>query len=268
MQVIYIDTLVCVNLFIDFFILCTTKKVLHINASNLRIIIAAAIGAASSLIILMPIYSAVISAIYKVIISFVITITAFSFADIRRMILRSAVFFSISIALCGVVVLLNRFTSTGRIIIYNDTLYFDISPTVLICATLVCHLTFTIYEKLFTRNNLNCQINTITIHTSDNNIYSFESAIDTGCHLTEHFSGSPVILAEKELMSDIKLPIEKIRYIFFETAAGSTTVKGFRPESIYINNKKLKSECYIGICENKLKGEVKSIMGTELMEAL
>ena len=54
MRTVYIDVLITVNLFIDFFLLLCTKTLLHIHTSIRRLIIGAAFGGSLSLIALLP----------------------------------------------------------------------------------------------------------------------------------------------------------------------------------------------------------------------
>ena len=108
----------------------------------------------------------------------------------------------------------------------------------------------------------------ITFYTADNTCVSFESMVDTGCKLKEPFSGLPVIMAEEELLKSVNISPEKLRIIPFSTASGDGSVYGFKPSQIWINGQMLHSGCYIGICKNKIKGEIKSITGNEISEVI
>lgn len=268
MQVIYLDTLLCVNLFIDFLLLLIIKKALHINTKFRRIIIASAVGSLSSLVAFLPVYSVFLSAIYKILSAILIVWIAFGKTDFRKMCVRFMSFLGFSMILSTAVILMNNLLSTEKLIIYNDVIYFDISPTALLFTTAFIYAVISIYHKMASIHKLRCEIHKITLSTDKIKKLTFESALDTGCNLKEPFSGLPVILTEEVVFDNIGINENKLRVIPYSTAAGSDIILGFKPEHIEIDGRKIEKGCYIGICKDKLKGEIKSIMGTDLLEAI
>jgi len=267
MQTIYIDTLICINLFIDYLILCITKMILHINAKNSRLLLSALFGAITTLTATIPFQSVLLSALLKITYTMIMILIAFGKGDFRKIILRFLMFLGISMILSVSVVAINLIYKPTGVFIYNDQIYLDISPTVLIIATAVTYIIISMYHKLSNRSKLMCRIYKVTISVADNDI-SFESALDTGCNLTEPFSGLPVILTDEVLLCDISVSENKMRAIPYTTAAGSDIIYGFKPECIRIDGKKIHSGCYVGICHKKIHGEVKSILGPRVVEAL
>ena len=268
MKTIYIDTLICVNLFIDFLILSVIKSILHINTKNKRVLFAALLGATSTLIILLPIRSIFLSAIYKISTAIVIIITAFGKATFRNFIIRMLTYLGISMILSTAVLSVNLMWKPVGVYIYNNTLYFDISPTILLLTTGIMYLILNIYHRVTSEHKLDTEVHKITLSVDKTQKVTFESAIDTGCNLREPFSGLPVILTEKEILSDINLSNNKMRIIPYSTISGDDTIFAFKPKYIDIDGKVIHNSCYVALCNGKLKGEIKSIMGPELMEAL
>lgn len=267
MQTIYIDTLLCVNLFIDYVIICTIKMILHINAKGYRLLLAALFGAFTALLVTVPIKSIFISAIIKITTTIGVVLIAYGKGSLRKFTIRLLMYLGISMILSSFVVMLNLLWKPTGVFIYNNELYFDVSPTVLIISTAIIYLAVNLYQRITATQNLKCRIYKVTFTTSKNH-YSIETALDTGCNLIEPFSGMPVILTEKELLQDLDIPKEKLRIIPYHTAAGSDIVYGFKPKTIDIDGKILNTGCYIGICNNKINGEVRSIMGPRITEAL
>lgn len=265
MQTIYVDTLLCVNLFIDYLLLCITKKVLHIQTRTRRLLLSSLVGALSSLIALLPFYSVFLSALWKIAMGIAIVLIAFGKGNFRKICLRFLTFLGLSMVLSSSIVVLNNLWNTNRIIIYNDVIYFDISPLALLITTAVVYTILLIYNKLSSAK-LRCEVHRVTISTDYIRNLTFESAIDTGCNLREPFSGLPVILTEEEVFDDTGIKENKMRVIPFSTISGSDIILGFKPKMVEIDGKKLKNGCYIGICKNKLNGEIKSIMGQDLLE--
>ena len=268
METIYLDTLICVNLFIDYIILCTIKMVLHINTTGRKLITGALLGAISTLTVLLPIKSVLLAAMLKIAITISIMLISFGFCTLRKFVMRSLMFLGISMIISSFVVTVNLIWKPTGVFIYNNELYFDVSPIILIISTAIIYSIVNIYQRLASSQILKCRIYRVTFSLSDKTSYSFETALDTGCNLTEPFSGMPVILTEKKVLENLDVPAEKMRVIPYDTAAGSDFVYGFRPKSIKINGKNLRTGCYIGICNNKINGEVKSIMGPRVTEAL
>ncbi len=268
MQVIYIDTLLCVNLFIDYIILFTIRKFLHINSTLLRLILGSIFAALTTLGVFLPFYTRLFSVFYRLFAAIVTILIAFGFGSIRKLIIRSLAFLLTGMVLCGVVILFELGFDPKKICVYNDSIYFDISPVTLILVTTATYIVLSIFEKMRNQHNIKSRILSITIHTTDCTCMSFKAMVDTGCKLKEPFSGLPVILAEEELLKSVHIPPERMRLIPFSTASGTGSVYGFRPHKLYIDGKIISSGCYIGICKNKLKGEIKSITGTELAEAI
>lgn len=266
--VIYVDTLICVNIILDCLILYSIKRFLHINARSFRIILASLFAGVSTVIVFLPFYSVFISILARLMIGGITVIIAFSFNDIIKFIVRTLSYIGASMLLCGCVILIEVLWDPGGCAVYNDVIYFDISPTLLIITALFIYTVLGIYQRLRNRNKLSCAIKRVKIQIGSDSIITFESAIDTGCNLKEPFSGLPVIIVEKELIDINKLSEHKFRIIPFTTASGSDVIMGFKPEKVYIENKQLYGGCYIALCNNKLRGEIKSIMGNEIWEAI
>ncbi len=266
MEIIYIDTLLCVNLFIDYIILLSVKKTLHINCKHSRIILGAAIGSVSTIAVFLPQYTTCMSIMYRIVTAIIITLAAYGKTTLTRLFIRAGMYFGFSMILCGMILLIELTINPTSISIYNDAVYFDISPVILILSTISAYIIISIYNKIQNKTKLNCSVVKVRIYTNSNNVLCFDSMIDTGCNLKEPFSGLPVILIERQLLKNISLDDTEMRVIPFSTASGEGMVMAFRPQKAYINNNKLESECYIGICDNKLTGEIKSIIGPELAE--
>lgn len=268
MQVIYIDTLICVNLFIDYAILYVIKQLLHIYSRAWRLLPAAVFAGVSTVAVFLPFYTTLFSVIYRFAVAILTVLIAFGYKGIRKLLVRTLSFLGISMLLCGCVLMIELMWDPDGAVIYNDVLYFDISPVALILSTLTAFFALSIYQKLSERHKLSCRIRSVTVYINAEDKLTFESAVDTGCNLKEPFSGLPVIILEKEILGNIQLPQEKMRVIPYTTASGADIFMGFKPYKVCIDGKEIFKGCYIGICNNTLRGEIKSIMGAEISEAI
>lgn len=267
MQTVYVDTLLCVNLFIDYLLLYILRKALRINVKGIRIIFGALLGAVVTLGVFLPFYTRLFSVFYRIITSVAIVITAYGIAKPSVIIIRTLLFLGTSISFSGITTLIWLIFKPDGIVVYNDAVYFDLSPAALILCTLAAFAVLSIYEKLKAKHKPQMKVHKVTV-CYENNSYTFDSLVDTGCNLREPFSGLPVIIAEKELIDISDISDEKLRIVPFETIAGNGFLKAFKPATIDIDGKKLKSGCYIAISEGKLKYETKSIMGSNITEVI
>ena len=224
MTTVYLDVLITVNIFIDFFLILCVKKVLRVRAGLTRMILGSLLGGVLSLV---------------------------------------AVYFVLSFGFCGLMIFVYTSFHPGGMEIFNDTVYFNISPFLLIILTLVCYYTLRLLQRLTKgvcgRSTCNVEIALGGSRTS------FFAAVDTGCTAKEPFSGEYVIFAEEGILRDLRLRDDKIRIIPFESLGGGGIVKGYRADSVIIDGKRLNSGVYLGVCQNILSGEIKALVPSVLL---
>lgn len=267
MQTVYVDTLLCVNLFIDYIMLYALRKVLKINSKSIRLLPASLLAAVLTLGVFLPFYGRVFSVFYRVFSAALTVFAAFGKAKIKTFLLRVAAFIGISISFSGPVTLIWLIFKPQGIVVWGDAVYFDISPVMLILCTLIAFISLSIYERVKSKVKPRVRIHRVTVY-SDKSEYSFSSMVDTGCNLKEPFSGLPVIVAERELIESEDIPKTKLRLVPYKTLSGEGVLKAFKPDRIEIDGKELKSGCFIGISEGKLRNDIKSLMGEEITEGL
>ena len=178
---------------------------------------------------------------------------------------RVAVYFALSFAFCGLMVFVCTTFHPKGMEICNDTVYFNISPFLLIILTLVCYYTTRLLKRLTkgVRGKSTCNIE-ISMGGAET---SFLAAVDTGCTVKEPFSGDYVIIAEEEILRDLHLCNDKMRVIPFESLGGKGFIRGYRLSSLKIDGKESEQDVYLGVCENVLNGEIKALVPYELTES-
>lgn len=262
MRAVYVDVLITVNVFIDFFLILCTKKSLHLNATYKRMILGAVLGGGLSLVALVPKLSFVINIIIDIAGACIIVFTAFGKCSGLLYVKRVVVYFSFSFLFCGIMMFIcSTFKPTGMAII-NDVVYFNISPVVLIMLTLICYYILRLIKK-FAGTDLGGDVRNIEIVADDKKI-CFAAKVDTGCNLREPFSGNLVIVVEKKLLDGFSPSDSKKRIIPFSSLGGSGIIEGFLPKEIKIDGIKYTDNVYVGICENVIKGEVGALIPAEL----
>lgn len=262
MRTVYIDVLITVNIFIDFFLILCTKKFLHIKTSLKRMIFGSIFGGILSLVALFPALHAGVNIIIDIVFAVLIIFITFGKTCLNNFIKRVSVYFSFSFSFCGIMIFIYTAFRPKGMEIYNDVVYFNISPILLIILTLACYYILKLTKRL-TKGV--CGAGTCNVEISINeNVMTFCAKIDTGCNVKEPFSGAYVIFAEKVVINNFEPDDSKSRIIPFESLGGNGIIKGFKPDSIKIDGYEISNDVYIGICDNILKGDVKALIPYEI----
>lgn len=268
MITIYVDVLICVNFFVNYFILLCVKKFLSLNTKNSRLIICAGITSLFSLLIFLPPLSPVISFLLKIICSVATVLISFGYSGKRCFIRHIAVFLLTNIGFCGIILLISGISINKISVVNNDWIYINMSPVVFIFLTLICYFVFRFIQIVTKHKTENDIIHKIKVKKSGC-FWEFFGKTDTGCSLYEPFSGSPVIIADAEVFQKKQTASAFIggdtnncqteknspafRVIPFETLSGEGFLKAFKADEVYIDGKKSEKEIYIAISEGKIK---------------
>lgn len=149
--------------------------------------------------------------------------------------------------------------------VINDTVYFNISPALLIILTLVIYFILFIYRKLFSNTAKSSQIHKVNINYGNSTV-QVNCKYDSGCNVKEPFSGSDVIIIEEAMLKDFNISDNVKRIIPFKSLGGKGIIYGFKPDKIEIDSIPQEKEIYIGICKNLLKTEIKGLIPENLLK--
>lgn len=258
----YIDVLVTVNIFIDYFILLCVKRLLNIYVRSRRLILGSLLGGAFSLIALLPGLPPVLNLPVDLLSAAGIVFVSFGKTDVKTFLKRTAVYFSVSFSFCGIMIFIFTLFKPKGMGIYNDVVYFDISPVLLIILTLLCYYILKLIKR-FTKGETGRQACVVEV-TLAGKTDTFTARVDTGCNLKEPFSGSWVVIAEKEILHNLRPDGDKMRIIPFESLGGNGLLRGYRLDEIKIDGRRAGCEVYLGISEGVLKGNTRAIIPQEL----
>ena len=264
MGTVYIDVLITVNIFIDFFLILCTKTLLHISQKLSRLIFGAVLGGVFSLAALLPRIPFGLNLIFDAALAVPIILVSFGFCSFKLFLKRFIVYFFCSFFFCGIMIFVYTSFKPKSMEIYNDVIYFNISPFLLIILTLVCYYAMKLWGR-FSGSEISKSVCTVRVFDREKQA-EFKALVDSGCHVREPFSGDYVIIAEKELLQELEPPENTMRVIPFESLGGKGIIKGFLPEQIMIDGKPAEQSLYVGICENVLKGDVRAIIPFEAVK--
>lgn len=283
-QVIYIDILAAVSIFVNYFILNATSRFLCLKPKTLRLIIGEILGVIYSLYIFFPEPIPLISFLIKLLMACTITWAVFGIKSFKLFIKALACFYSMSFAFSGLMFFIWCIWKPGGMTINNGVVYFNISPIVLIVSTFIAYIAIEMSGRIIgKRENKNkwCKVNVVFSGKST----AFQAKIDTCNCLREPFSNLPVIVTrqntinplipensaldlrlkgdfKKNIVCDDKL---KIRIIPFRTVSGEGLLPAFRPDFIFSSDG-VKKQAYIAVCSDKiLPKETPALMNPELL---
>jgi len=282
---IYIDILIVVNLFVNYFLLLTTTKLLHISVKRVRLILSAVVGALSSLIILLPQMNFFFSLAVKIPLASILIFIAFGYKTFAVFVRHVLCFFAVNFIYAGVMFAVWYFSSPSGMYYNNGLAYFNVSVLILTLSTICAYLLIIGAKKLF-NNTPNQNLILKTEIEFDGKCVTLDGFVDTGNNLKDIFTGFPVVIAEFDKIKDV-LPINlhdfflfaandnspsdqsldklqnsrfrsKIRMIPYQTINKSGLLAAFKPDRFEINE--TKHDVLIGVKTQKLSSGEYSLL--------
>lgn len=284
-QTIYVDVLLATNIFINYFLLLAVAKFMRVTYKRIRLIAASSLGAAYSLIILLPQLNPWVSLLVKLAMSITIVLVAFKKSSIKMFLRAIACFYLTSFAFAGLMLAAWYFFAPQGMAMKNSVVYFNISPLLLIVTTVVCYIVIRIINRVTGQQEVKDSLCTLTI-TMDGATATCTAKVDTGNSLSEPFSHFPVVVAEYQCIEKIvpeqikNMLTNKIcndnlaeysggfRMVPFHALSGEGVLPAFLPEQLRIHTNKSVIETkqvYVAVFNGKLAaGAFDALLNPEL----
>lgn len=268
-QTIYVDVLVAVNFFINYFLLLASAKFLTVPVKRGRLAAASGLGALFSLSILLPEIPAVLSLLIKLAMSSAIVLSAFGYGGVKRFIRNTAAFYIINFGFAGLMLALWYFFAPQGLMIRNSVVYLNISPVLLILLSVVCYFIISLVNRITGRQmpkELFCRI----VVSCSGAACDCTAKIDTGNSLREPFSNDPVVIVNEDVIGKAVPPEKSLnfRMIPFDVVSGGGVLKAFRPDrlTIYYGKQTIQvSNVYIAVSKTRLGG-CDALMNPDLLQ--
>lgn len=266
-EIIYVDVLVILNLFITLFLLLTTEIFTKETSHRVRLLIGSFLGGIYSLVVFLPEMGVIFNLLTRIIAGGIITYTTFGFKSFKRFIKIFSVFFLSTFLFAGLMIAMWILFKPHGMIINNSTVYFGVSIPVLIVSTAVCYFISFVFATLREKNKPVHTVFDFTLSSFGKTING-RAMLDTGNTITEPFSSFPVVVCTYEFLKEI-LPadgdeffkgnvtqiekihdeelVKKIRIVSFSTVSGGGVLPSFRPEKLYIKNGVQTDKVYIAV---------------------
>ncbi len=243
-MVVYADILVILNLIVDYFLLSASAAILRVKLSVFRQLASAAVGAFSSLYIFAPNFGIFIDVLFRAAVCAVMVLCAFGFGGAKRFFRAAGVLFLVTCGFGGIMTAVwSAFRPKGMTVV-NSVVYFNISPAVLIGASVIAYLIFILLRAILSKTSELAERCEITVTAGENSI-TMEGIVDTGNSIRDYLSGSEVIIADGEFVktllgsdnpvTDIRLK-KRYRILPLSTVSGGGTLDGFRCDSAVITD--------------------------------
>lgn len=238
MQTIYIDVLIVLNIYVNYFLLRITARLTHSPLTTGKCIISAVYGSLYSLLILAPPLNALINISIKLFAAVTIIILAFGFQGKKRFTINMISFFSANFILAGTVYAVYSWLKPEFVHFNNSYFYVDFSLLLLVITTAIMYFMVYIAENFLDRTPDGSDCYDVIIKYNDR-IITLDGLADTGNSLTDFFSGSPVIVCDEKKFGDItdgKIPPKGFRILPCSTISDSGFIEIFRPDEVLIQN--------------------------------
>jgi len=241
MQTIYVDVLIILNIYVNYFLLRITGGITHSRLRRIRCIAASAYGSLFSLLILVPQIPYILQLAIKLIAAVSIVCIAFGVYERTRILKNTSVFFAVNFILAGAVYAVNSWLKPAAVHFNNSFFYVDFSLVVLILTTAVIYIAVKITVVLSDSGVLNSNYKVMIKHKGKS--ICINGIADTGNSLVDYFSGSPVIICDEscsgiitdKCMGKTNFP-EGFRIIPCSTVSENGLIPIFRPDEVIILN--------------------------------
>ncbi len=253
MQTIYIDVLIVLNIYVNYFLLKTTAKITSSPLKTARCIFASFYGSLFSLLILAPELPFAVTLTIKLISAVTIVAVAFGIHGKSRIIKNTVAFFSANFIFAGAIYAVYSWLKPQFMHFSNSYFYIDFSLLLLVISTAVLYFIVCIFKRFSDISPEFADCYKIIIRYKDK-IFTYDGLADTGNSLTDFFSGKPVIICGKNNFDGCKI---KFRLIPYSTISENSLIPVFSPDEIVIVNKitedKKTVDAVIGLVENNGK---------------
>ena len=251
---IYVDVLVVINIFINYFLLSAASLIVRLKPKRIRLAAGAFTGGAYSLVIFLPNIPNVLSVFMNFCMSVLLVLIGFAPKKITVFIKEFAAFFAVNFIFAGLMLAVWLVFKPSGMVYNNAAVYFDIDVKLLVLSTVVCYAVLTLFSKLLKRYSPDDKLFDVKLCNKGAAVFT-KALFDTGNLLSDGFSDTPVIIAERSVVKKLvpegifsfidgeaALPINaddgSIRLIPAGTVGGESILRAVLIDSVTVIGKK------------------------------
>lgn len=246
--VVYGDVLLAINFIINLLILKLCSRLSGVKPKTITYYLSALAGAVCSFAIFLPMQGLGWDLAYRVVTAALMVMIAYGKQPLAVFGRLLTVFLVVSFLLAGAVIGLWFLFPSGGYAYRNGVVYFNLRPLALIVGVALAYLLVTGFNRIFTWRKGPRDSYSMVISRGGRQV-RVEALADTGNHLTEPFSGRPVVVVAFGAVSDLlsheeqiyiledrldnALP-ETLRMVSYHGVDRGGILKAFRPDSIQV----------------------------------
>ena len=245
-MVIYVDVLLLVNLYMNYFILKSASAVLHIKLGQMRAVFSSFVGSLSAFSVFLE-DKPILFATTKLAVVFLITVFAFG----REGLIKNVfVTFFMTAVFGGIIYGISELFNT-RIKVINGNFYADISIPFLAAATIIAYAVIRIAGYITDIAKIKGKSASISVSIGSRQ-RTFLALIDSGNLVTDYVSGRPVIICPYEEIKDLLTDGCKTRLMPYTTVNSQGLLTLITPDEVVLcyGNRKKRIDVLIG-CDSK-----------------
>ena len=278
-MVVYADVLLLINFYIDYLLLLATEKLCRVRACFRRRLLGAAIGALSSLCVLLPQAPFALCLTLQGSVAAVTVLAAYGRARVGPFVRRVLCFFGATYLFAGLVLLVQRLVVPEGVMVHHGVVYWDVSPLLLLGSTTVCYGGLWLFRRLFSRSQGEELALSLIVQIGERR-ECLCALYDTGNHLCEPLSGDPVIVVDpafasrllgaKEADDLLSLAVSPsrpkgYRLIPYQAVGKEGLLPAFRPDRASRNGVEL-PRLYLAVSPTPLREGYDGIAGPAILE--
>lgn len=260
MQTIYLDVLIVLNIYVNFFLLTSAAWITHSPLKKKRCAAASAYGSLFSLLILAPKLNAAVNIIIKIFAAFTVVLMAFGFHGRRRFLINSAAFFSANFILAGTIYAVYSWLAPELMHFNNSYFYIDFSLVILVTTTSLMYFFLWAVRLLLDKAPEGTDCYRVIIRYCDK-VVALNGLADTGNAMVDFFTGAPVIICGGNKFGLNNYSLEKLpkgfRLLPCSTISENGLIPIFRPDEVIIvstiNGEKKPVDAMIGLGQSNDK---------------
>jgi len=219
---VYVDVLLVINYIINLLLILCTAKCVGVSPKRRRIVAAALFGSFCSLTIFFPFMGFFVEFCLKALISSVLVRIALPWYGLAAYLRHWFVFFAVNFFFAGIILALWMSFSPRWLTYYNGVVYFNVSISSLLIATIIAYLALLLANRMGRSGRLQGSLCQVRIFLGGK-ICGMTGLVDSGNSLCEPFSGAPVVVCRLEDVEPLLPPqaAEAIREGRFGLLGGS-----------------------------------------------
>ncbi len=270
MTVMYLDVLLAINLFVNYFLLSAVAKITKHPLRGFRNLAASFALSLGSLIILLPPLALFINVVIRMLMASIGVIIAFGCCSLKKFCKLTGALLSATLLFGGTMTVLFEVTHVAGLYVENGMVYYNLSPIMVVIATLFCYIVLRLFRKNF---GTDVTPDYVQLHLQQGDCtIGLTAQVDTGFALQDLYNDRPLIMVTpsvaKKLFGDQSLTY---RLLPFETVDGNGVLQSGiceRMTAVYDKKQALFTRVVVAIAPKEWKQSFQALVGKDLMERM